>query len=140
MSINPDDFADSVWQPLLDEQSGCYYFMNSITQETTWINPKDADFKVRRAEEKAHTAAYLAAASVPVEDVAEEGSKNKPDGIFAILTPHSLDYSVKGFFNKQTGQFQVGSNPKACLSAARPSNPTSRNASILKVRPEENGR
>jgi hypothetical protein len=82
-SINPDDFKDSVWQPQLDESSGCYYFTNSMTRETTWINPRESDFKTRRAEEKVATALYYKSTIETKEEPAK--TVEVGDGIFLFL-------------------------------------------------------
>jgi penicillin V acylase-like amidase (Ntn superfamily) len=86
-TITPEDFKDSIWQPVLDEASGCYYFTCAMTQETTWLNPHDADFKTRRAEEKANTAAYYQSTikDMPSTSVKEDAAVAVGDGSTLIL-------------------------------------------------------
>lgn len=108
----PDnDGADDGWQPVWDDAYQAYYFYNSVTNETTWTNPR-----VPTAEP-----AFTGDPPLPPEDEPDQNLTYNPTihGDYDPSAPYAQqpaavapgdEYVARGAFNRFTGKFQPSSS------------------------------
>jgi len=96
----PSDNEPDPWQAIWDPNANAYYFYNSETKESTWLNPR-----LPRQEAEAYLAAHpplidpTAPLTIPQEPI--------PDDIY---NPETGEYGFTARFNARTGKFQ--NNPE----------------------------
>ncbi|KAI5844179.1 WW domain-containing protein [Tricharina praecox] len=94
--------GDDGWQPVWDATYGSYYFYNSITEETTWTNPRVPDA----------TPAILAA----VADSSSAAIPDDPDdpaSAAAYLDPLQYNPAIHGDYDPTAPYAQPRENPNA---------------------------
>lgn len=103
----PDnDGFDDGWQPVWDATYQAYYFYNSLTNETTWTNPR-----VPVAD------AIVGNPPLPLEDEPDPNLTYNPaiHGDYDPTAPYAQEsataipgdeYTARGAFNRFTGKFQ----------------------------------
>lgn len=102
-----DGGDDDGWQPVWDETYQAYYFFNSLTNETTWTNPR-----VPTAE-----SALVGDPPLPLEDEPDPNLTYNPaiHGDYDPSAPYAQqpvvvapgdEYVARGAFNRFTGKFQ----------------------------------
>ncbi|KAJ2916237.1 hypothetical protein MD484_g4178, partial [Candolleomyces efflorescens] len=67
----PADSSSHAWQAIFSPQHNAYYFFNSVTQETTWVNP------LQGSEEAASASTSTPSSSTPAQDPSSSKSKSK---------------------------------------------------------------
>ena len=96
----------SIWQPLLHSETNKTYFHNALTNETTWIDPTDKDFKEKRRLEKEAALKYKES----YKETDEFQSNYNSWFVNQQSSQNSFqDYQVQGNFNIGSGSFQKNS-------------------------------
>lgn len=102
-----NDGIDDGWQPVWDETYQAYYFYNSLTNETTWTNPRVPTAKPALAGDP----------PLPLEDEPDPNLTYNPaiHGDYDPSAPYAQqpaavapgdEYVARGAFNRFTGKFQ----------------------------------
>ena len=96
-STEPPAPEPDAWQAIWEPTANAYYFYNSETHETTWLNPRIPPDE----------AAAALAANPPILDITALPKERAPENIY---NPETGEYGFTANFNARTGKFQ--NNPE----------------------------
>ncbi|KAI0299369.1 hypothetical protein B0F90DRAFT_1810641 [Multifurca ochricompacta] len=114
------------WQAIWSPVHNAYYFYNTITQETTWVNPLQSTTTDPFSSSTSDSASDSASASVPTSNAQEEGPSGSSSGASSGAT--HVPASVAQIYALQEAAVAQGIDPSLAYldpSLAGPSAPGS---------------
>jgi len=109
-----EETEQSKWTPVWDDNAQAYYWWNTETNETTWINPDATPEEVAAAQ--AASAAAAAANSNPLDfllDRIDNVVKKKLDGQDESTTTSTSTPDTTSYYNSYATNYDVYADPSA---------------------------